>query len=475
MQSCPHTAEIGSVRAEAEQAATGHASTSRKPRRGWRLPLSCALGFLLLSYLLGAATMFFQLPTSTSLSKSFMGARAWSERAGLNSPPLFETLPLAVNKIDRPGKTFDGYTLYACPSPTNSPSMLVFLLDMQQKVVHRWTVFFSRIWPNPPQLDGRQIDDSQACIFACHLYANGDLLIVFHSNEKTVRGYGLAKVDKDSNLMWSYDANVHHAVTVGEDGTIYTIVQRPLNATIKGLEVVPPPWLVDHLVMLAPDGKELREPISILVALWNSPYAKLLTPLDTPLKPADKPAVTDENLRDLRLKQDVLHTNSVNVLGRAMASRFPKFRAGQVLLSLRNLHAIAVLDPATCSIVWGTCGPWLLQHDAQFLDNGHLLLFDNYGSPRGSRVLEFDPSDGSFPWSYPASGNAPFFTGQRGMVQRLPNGNTLLVVSERHEMFEVTPSKEVVWTCVVPGFITTAKRYSPDQLLFLKPGQRPRS
>jgi hypothetical protein len=463
---------IGSDRADAGAATPARASESR-PRWGWRLPFSSALGFLFLSYILGAATMFFQLPTSKSLSKSFMAARAWSERAGLSSPP-YEARPVAAGDIDRPRKTFDGYTLYSCPSPANSPSMLVSLLDMQRKVVHRWSVSFSRIWPNPPQVDGRQIDDSQACIFGCHLYANGDLLIVFHSLEKTVRGYGLAKVDKDSNLLWRYDANIHHDVAVDEDGTIYAVAQRPLNATIKGLELVPPPWLVDHLVVLSPDGKELRKPISILEALRNSPYATLLTPLETPLKPAGKPAMTDEAVRELRLKQDVLHANSVNVLSRAMASKFPNFKAGQVLLSLRQLHALAVLDPSTGSIVWGTCGPWLYQHDAHFLDNGHLLLFDNYGSRRSSRVLEYDPRDGSIPWSYPGSDNAPFFTGQRGMAQRLPNGNTLFVVSEKHEVIEVTPSKEVVWTCRAPSFVATARRYGPDELSFLKPEQRPR-
>jgi hypothetical protein len=410
---------------------------------------------------------------SGALSKGFMGARAWIEKR-IAAPFTHEMRPSSANAFDVPGKTFDGYTLYACASQ-NTPSTRVALIDMKRKVVHQWSVSFSRIWPNPPQLQGRQIDDSQVCIFACHLYPNGDLLVVFHSLEKTVRGYGLAKVDKDSNLIWSYSGNVHHDVTVGEDGTIYTIVQRPLNASIKGLEFIPPPWLVDHLVMLSPDGKELREPISILGALRDSPYSTLLSPLETPLKPVETQTMTDDALLDLRMKQDVLHTNSVNVLSKAMAPKFPHFKAGQVLLSIRSLHSLVVLDPSTGSIVWGARGPWNFQHDAQFLDNGHFLLFDNIGSPRGSRVLEYDPGQGSFPWSYPGFDNAPFFTSERGLAQRLPNGNTFVVVSEGKEMIEVTPDKEVVWTCLAHSFVTTARRYSPDQLSFLKPGQRPRS
>ncbi len=440
---------------------------------GLRFPLTPVIGLLFLSFLLGAATMFFRLPLSGMLSKGFMGSRAWIETR-IATQSRNEMRPSSANAFDIPGKTFDGYTLYACASQT-APSTRVSLIDMQRKVVHGWSVSFSKIWPNPPQLQGRQIDDSQVCIFACHLYPNGDLLVVFQSIESNPRGYGLAKVDKDSNLIWSYSGNVHHDVTVGEDGTIYTIVQRPLNTSIKGLEFIPPPWLVDHLVMLSPEGKELREPISILEALRNSSYSTLLSPLETPLKPVETQTMTDDALRDLRMKQDVLHTNSVNVLTKAVAPKFPEFKAGQVLLSIRSLHSLAVLDPSSGSIVWGSRGPWNNQHDAQFLDNGHYLLFDNIGSPRGSRVLEYDPRDGSFPWTYPGVDNAPFFTSERGLAQRLPNGNTLVVVSEGKEMIEVTPAKEVVWTCQAHSFITSARRYSPDRLLFLNSGQRPRS
>jgi hypothetical protein len=422
--------------------------------------------------MLGAATMFFQLPLSGYLTKGFMGARAWVEKhIEIAQPDVLR--PAAAINIDQPGKTFDGYTLYACASRTE-PSLRVSLIDMHRNVVHSWSVSFAKIWPNPTQVLGRQVDDSGVCIFACHLYPNGDLLVVFHGIEKSTAGYGLAKVDKDSNHIWHYTARVHHDVTVGEDGTIYTVEQRSLDTPIKALEFIPPPWQVDHLVMLSPEGKLLREPISILEALRNSQYTTLLSPLETSLKSKEKIPVNNESARLLLMQQDVLHTNSVNVLSKAMAPKYPDFKAGQVLLSMRTLQAMIVLDPTTGSVVWGACGPWHYQHDAQFLDNGNLLLFDNIGSPRGSRVLEYNLRTGSFPWSFPGPDNEPFSTKERGMAQRLPNGNTLVVVSEGKEMLEVTPRKEVVWTCLANSFITTARRYSADQLLFLEPGQRPR-
>jgi hypothetical protein len=443
-----------------------------RPQSGVRLPLVSFLGLLVLTYVIGAAVMFFQFPSSGFLSKGFMGGRAWVEKKLTSMQSSGDMTPVLTGMVDQPGKTFDGYTVYACASISSS-STRIALVNMQREVVHQWAVSFSKIWPNPPHLQGRQIDDSLVCIFACHLYPNGDLLVVFNTMERTVRGYGLAKIDKDSNLVWSYPANVHHDVTVGEDGTIYALSQRQITTSPKGLEFIPLPWFVDYLVMLSPEGKELKEPISLLDAVKNSQYATLLSPLETALNESSMMEFHDKTLRDLQLKQDVIHANSVKVLSRAMAPKFPNFKAGQVLISLRNLQAIAVFDPPTSSIVWGACGPWHQQHDAQFLDNGHLLMFDNIGSPRGSRVLEYDPQNGSFPWSYPGVDNQPFYSRERGMCQRLPNGNTLIVNSEGKEIIEVTQSKEVVWTCGTHAFITTARRYGPDQVLFLNSGPRP--
>lgn len=442
---------------------------AKTPRYKVPLPFICIIGLLLLSFFLGAAVMFFQLPMSGLLSKCFMGVRAHAEIQNESPQSKAEMYQIPINDADQPGKTFEGYTLIALASSTPSPlNSRIDLLDMQRKVVHRWTVSFSKIWPTAPHLEDRQISDKETYVMACHLYANGDLLVVFHHHARNITGYGLAKVDKDSNLIWRYDGLVHHDVTVGEDGTIYTIAQRPLNTSIRGLESVPPPWIVDHLVMLSPDGKELKEPISILEALRNSPYSALLSPLETPFIPQSKPLLIDKDFDELRLRQDVLHANSVTVLTRGMRPKFPNFKPGQVLVSLRNIHSLALIDPETRSAVWGACGPWHLQHDAQFLENGNLLIFDNESPPQSSRVIEYNPQSGAFPWSYPGIDNVPFRCGDRGMAQRLPNGNTLIVNSDGLQILEVTQSKEVAWGCTTSAFIATARRYSFDQLDFLK-------
>jgi hypothetical protein len=174
-------------------------------------------------------------------------------------------------------------------------------------------------------------------------------------------------------------------------------------------------------------------------------------------------------LQDEMRRRDVLHTNSVKVLSRALAPKFPLFKAGQLLISPRHLDAVAVLDPHSGKVVWAARGPWHAQHDPSFLVNGRLLLFDNLGSTKGSRVLEYDLQRQSFPWWYSDDNGTAFYSRIRGVTQRLSNGNTLIVNSDNGEVFEVTPARERVWSCSFGRVsLNCARRYSPENLSFLK-------
>jgi hypothetical protein len=392
-----------------------------------------------------------------------------------------------VVRVDEPAKTDDGFTLCTFASLT-VPSSQVFLLDMRGNVVHRWNIPFRTVWPDPVHVDGRP-QNFRVPVFGCHLYPNGDLLVVFHVGQVTLeRGGGLARIDKDSNVLWRYEGNVHHHVHVGDDGTIYAVQHHTLQEMPRGLENIRVPALVDSLVRLSPSGKVLGEPISLLDAFWHSQYAPLLA---AAMKEADaKEGISPGGSAAMpaEYEQDVLHTNFVDVVTPKLASRFPMFQPGQVFLSMRELHAIAMLDPVKKTIVWAARGPWHRQHHGELLDNGHMLIFDNQGSALGSRILEYDPLTQSFPWSYPPPDGEQFFSDSRGYCQRLPNGNTLVVdahVLDKSQMIptatleggrilEVNPAGQTVWLCEFPAILHLARRYSPNTLSFLKENQHAR-
>jgi hypothetical protein len=456
----------------------GGVTAQNQPPSVWRrrgvLSYSLALvGILSFSYLLGAAVIYFELPSSAFLKKAFGGARAWKEREEVISRPPATGVPLShPSRIDKPGKTCDGFTLctYAAMGNLNTQA---FLLNMRGDVVHKWSLVLSQVWPNSTPVQ-TTANDSLVGSFGCYLYPNGDLLVVLHGMEQAIRGHGLIKLDKDSKVLWAHAGNVHHDVDVAPDGTIYAVEHASVDEMPKGLDHIPTPTLVDSLVKLSRGGKPLSSPIPLLEAFRDSRYASLLDSLAPLNRRALSQGLLMPRLIDHLRPTDALHTNCVHYLTSELAPRFPLFKAGQVLISMRHLDAIAVVDPDKKSVVWAARGPWQAQHDAHFLPNGHILIYDNLGSPLGTRVLEYDPTTQAFPWSYSGENHGAFFSDTRGMSQRLPNGNTLVVNSQGGELLEVTPDKEVVWTSILPGFINFGRRYRPEELHFLKGDVRAR-
>jgi hypothetical protein len=415
-------------------------------RRSFRrvIPALSILGLMALSFLLGAAVVRFKLPTAGFLDEAFTGAETLlTEEESVTD--LGRRGPGLTAAVDDPTHTCDGFTLY-----TTNKGAEASLIDMRGEVVHRWTAPFSLAFPRPRHVR-RRVDDDKIYLFGCHLYPNGDLLGVYHGTGDTPYGYGVVKLDRESRVKWAYPGNAHHAVDVGEDGVIYVLTQEVVREMPRGLGFLPAPALVDYLCLLSPEGKELRK-VPLLEAFRDSPYALLLT--------GQRPASSKA--------WDLLHANSVEVLRQRLAPAHAPFRAGQVLLSLRELDALAVLDVELRAVVWAARGPWRRQHDPHFLENGRLLLFDNLGSPTESRVIEYDPRTQACPWTYPGEGGPSFRSVIQGRAQRLPNGNTLIVNSADGVLLELTPDRRLVWSCSCHAHVPFARRFAPDQLSFLK-------
>jgi hypothetical protein len=415
----------------------------------WReLALRCLFGtgVASLTFLLGAAVVHFKLPTSELLDKAFTGGRAWSERQAAEAAEVERSVPAATVGVDQPARTCDGFTAYATDRGTE-----VRLIDMRGKVVHHWAACFRDIWPTHPHVTA-PVRDEHIFYFDGHVYPGGELLVVLHGVGDTPYGYGLAKLDRESRVLWSYAANVHHSVDVGDDGVIYALTQKVVHEVPADLKWLTVPCLVDTLVLLSPEGAELQS-IPILEAFHDSPYAALLS---------------QPSPRDVRTTWDVLHTNRAAVLTRALAPHFPRFRAGDVLISVRELDTLAVLRPECRRVVWAARGAWRAQHDPQFLGSGRLLVFDNRGSGGYARVLEYDPDSQACPWVYSGADNPPLVSDIQGRAQRLANGNTLIVNSQGGDLYEVSPAKELAWSCACHATVPWARRYRPDQLPFIQ-------
>jgi hypothetical protein len=355
---------------------------------------------------------------------------------------------LGVQRHD-PAKAQAGATLFcAAHEPTAR------LIAMDGKELHSWSMPFSKAWDSAPHIEA-PLADRFISFRKAHLYPNGDLLAIYEAPGHWPYAYGLIKLDKDSNLLWSYADLANHDLDVAPDGRVYTLV-HDIRRDFKGPEGFRWTTVVDDaLVVLSADG-QVEKRISIAEALARSDYAGAL------LQSNDK---------------DIMHANSVRVATAETVASHPFVREGQVLISLRTLSLIVVLDVPSETVSWAMSGSWLHQHSAQFAPDGMVGLFDNeghIGDGGRSRIIEFDPETGGVTWQFNGSADDPFYSENRGETQYLPNGNVLITESNAGRMLEITRDREVAWEYVVEheldGMVPAvfwATRYELADLQFL--------
>lgn len=420
------------------------------------------LSLSLLGFLTGAFVVRFELWPAAILHRWFMAARALKhEMVPIDRQGPYFYRPARNERTGvvhhDPTRAFDGLTLF-----TSGHAPEVLLIDMSGAVVKRWQVPFSSLWNDPPHIDGAPASDAMVGIRKAHLFGDGRLLLSFSAAGATPWGYGLAEVDRDSRVRWTYADRVHHDLAVRADGTIYTLSHAVITA--PSLDVAgghDAPFIEDYVLVLSPKG-ELLARAAISEAFRRSHYAQMLTAFDA------------------NLEGDRWHANAVEPVTAALAARLDGVEPGQALVSMRRVDCLAIIDVAREVVVWAALGPWRAQHDPDILTDGTILLFDNLGNlgPGGpSRVVEIDPTTLAVTWQYEGTVSDPLDTAGRGSQHRLPNDNTLITESFAGRLIEITRNGDVVWDYRSPfragpgdrlvSILHGAERFDRSQLSFL--------
>lgn len=354
----------------------------------------------------------------------------------------------------------DGYTLY-----TSGDGTYAALIDMAGREVHRWQRPYSSVWDTSAN-GGEPMPDDFFYWRKARALPNGDLVAIYIAGGETPWGMGMVRLDRNSEVIWSYHEPTHHDFDFLPDGRIVALTHEFTSEVIERHRALERPRLDDFLVLLSPEGRELRK-VSLTRAVARSPYRRLLG--HTPHFALEDP----------------LHTNSVAYVDSEAAAVFPFAEEGQFLLSLREPRAIGILDAEREVFTWMTSGPWLGQHSARILGNGNLLLFDNFGhfeKRNEARVIEIDPKTLGIVWRHAGDAGAPvgapsggpLHSPLRGAAERLANGNTLITESDGGRLLEVSPQGELVWEFVNPvrggpegdliPVVSWAQRLTPDEL-----------
>ncbi len=287
------------------------------------------------------------------------------------------------------------------------------LMDMEGEVLHRWTYDLSA------DLDPADAKVLKTRFRKAHLYPDGGLAVVYGGHA------WLARLDKDSKLLWKVKGGFHHDLEIQPDGTIFAIGSA--SHVVERINKKKP-VIEDFIVQLSADGEELQR-LPVLEAIENSIYAPLL--------------------QQMPAYGDIFHTNAIEVLKSPHANAPETWEAGQVLISIREMDVLAVIDMEQRKVVWAMTGMWDGQHQPAILDNGNMLVFDNFGTGM-SNVYEFQPGSQNIVWAYQGTAANDFYSETCGSLQRLPNGNTLITESDSGRAFEITADGAEAWRFVNP-------------------------
>jgi hypothetical protein len=407
----------------------------------WLLFLASAV---IVSYAAGVGTAHFRLPPYGTLAKIWGAGKDWSEnwRMKLGVEP---TGHLVAGR--HKGAGVMQYTeSKSSPGVTMMESVFagrlgLGLVDNQGAFLHAWDALYSEIAPHSEYVregSGGTIptNDWETMVQGAALYPDGDVLF-------NLGGVGTTRMNACGDVEWTLPAFTHHSIYVADDGNIWTLGRKHYDQqTVHRFPGMPPKFRDDTVLEVSPQGEILRE-ISLLEVLYTNDLTGSLFPAGT--KAA---RLLDSTMAD------VLHANDVEVLSQDDAPAFPLFAAGDALVSMRNLNLLIVFDPDSGRVKWSQTGPWLRQHDPDFLPDGRILVFDNRDDGAGgrlfggSRLVAIDPVTREVETIYKGTSEAPFFSAAHGKADRLDNGNFLVTETDAGRVFEITPDGAIVWSFI---------------------------
>lgn len=226
-----------------------------------------------------------------------------------------------------------------------------------------------------------------ARLTGAHRLGNGDLLVVFNNYQTFPFGGGVGRVGPDGQPRWFRWDYSHHWATVVNDDRFLVPGLRIGKGSIKvnlgdsedsKFQVKCSTWkpLVDTVNVINGDG-ELVQQIDVLQGLLDSPDRAMIQHTSDACDPT--------------------HLNYVDQLD-ASAEGVENFAPGDLVVSLRNISAFAIIDGQTGKYKRLVKGSFIEQHSVHHLEAGKFLMFDNQGAnPPGtsrSRLLMVDVVSG---------------------------------------------------------------------------------
>lgn len=299
-------------------------------------------------------------------------------------------------------------------------------------------------WPYEHPLGSSFVD--YATIESAATYPNGDLLVIFDFHNSHPMGGGLARVDVHGKVLWYRRDYSHH-----QSHLSLSLLRRDEVAMVPSLRLVrnrsqlptmwhppfdencPNDFPSDYVHVVDGNGELLTE-ISVLDVLAASPWSRALR-------------------YKVPFPCDPTHLNFVHeVREDAAGSGMWNVEPGDLVLTLRNLSAFAILDGDSYQVKRLHRGTFHMPHSVTHLEGSRFLMFDNLGSEEFSRLLIVDLSTGEETTVFPTDSTPPRFQSiarQRGYISVSP---------DRRRVIATYPGQGAVEVRIADGEVLAAFR-----------------
>lgn len=301
----------------------------------------------------------------------------------------------------------------------------------------RWKLVFSDIFPDRSLFRHPPATEWNFDTHGALALPDGSVLVVLEY-------FGLVKLDRCGDIIWTRHEEIHHSVEQAEAGGYWTGGRRLVSVRQPDFFPFSPPYLEDLILRIDVDGTILKE-LSI-------PRIMVANGLDA-LFTANGEAIEEGK----GWNHELVHANKITELPSNIAEAFPNFSAGDLAISLRRMNLVMVLDPDAELIKWHRVGPWRCQHDPEFDSDGTITIFNNntyknhdvwantIEEPPRSNILRINPTTDQISVAYGDEPGQELFSTLRGKHELLAGGGFLITEFEGKRVIQTDAAGRTVW------------------------------
>jgi hypothetical protein len=256
-------------------------------------------------------------------------------------------------KVPFGAKNDNGYLLLSSYDAEKGQSVVQLIRIVDQISLYEWAPNIEKL----AELD--QIDTyydhaiNRSNFRVLHPLLQDDGGIVFTSPNSPI-----FKIDACSRVNMSLDGTFHHSIETDADGN-YWVPSVMYPSSFEGVLS----HRDDAIAQISPKGEVLFKK-SIAEMLYENGYRGLLA---------------------AGFKMDPIHLNDIQ----PAFYNSPYWEKGDLLISARNISTILLYRPSTNKIIWLKTGPWMNQHDVNFIEDHKLSVFSNnvISDPEGAVLM----------------------------------------------------------------------------------------